>query len=361
MKRVPQQFFFAIGVRSIACGVVALLLLRTGAFTRPADGLGLFLLGYSVVYTVCWAWLLRRWWTRMRDGSLLLLYDLVLSVLPVWASGGWNSAFLPVALGALVVPALGVRWRTGLVAAAIFTVLDQTILWTATRTPWQIAEQGQAPLLLGRTLLPYGVVLAITGAARVWQRTQRRTARRRAAPRALGSSVPLRPNMSSYGERSAGYERGGGNPQPTQTINAVAAHPPATIRRTSTSIQGTLRQLRSELDAAGVSLTTRLQGDDQCMPPQINMLVLRTLEVAVDNVLAHAHAKAVTIALQINPADAVLDVIDDGIGLWDGTAEPPGFHQIKRLRYRAEELGGALSVTERVEGGVALQLRVPFK
>jgi signal transduction histidine kinase len=121
-----------------------------------------------------------------------------------------------------------------------------------------------------------------------------------------------------------------------------------------------LRQLRGELDAAGVAVTLHVDGNDEQLPPQIKALVLRTLEVAVDNVVAHAHAKTVAVVVKIRSTAAHVEVLDDGVGLWDGTAEPPGYHQIKRLRYRVEEVGGALQVEEQPDGGVAVHMQVPL-
>ena len=65
------------------------------------------------------------------------------------------------------------------------------------------------------------------------------------------------------------------------------------------------------------------------------------------------------------PRDATIDervllaIRDHGEGLLDGTAEPPGFHQLRRLRYRVEEVEGSLLVHEEVGGGVSVTLRVP--
>ncbi len=361
MKRVPPLFYVAVSARWAACGVAVLLLWRAGAWALPLNGQSLFLLCASVAYTVCWTWLLRRWHARVRDGSLLFFYDLLLSALPVWLNGGWNSAFLPVALGALVVPALNMRWRNGLLAAASFTVLDQAILWSTPTTPWELTQSGQTGPLVVRTLLPYGVVLLLTAAVRMGVRAGRRSTRgKQPSARPSRPLPPLRQNIPPVGMRASSYGRSAASSATTQTLSAVQAQRPATVRRTAPNVQAMLRQLRGELDAAGVTVTLRLDGDDTSMPPQIKSLVLRTLEVAVDNVLAHAHAKTVSVVVEIRCTDTQVEVLDDGVGLWDGTAEPPGYHQIKRLRYRVEEVGGALRVEERPDGGVAVCMQVPL-
>lgn len=361
MKRVPQQYLFVVGIRWAVCSITALLLLRAGSLTPPVDGVSIFLLSYSAIYTACWTWLLQRWWSRVHYGGAPLVYDLVLSALPMWADGGWSSPFFSVALGALIVPALSLRWRNGLVAATLFTVIDQLILWSTVPTPWEITQRGQTLLLLGRVLVPYAIVLLITGAMRGLYRRQRHPPRQRTPLRSPRRSVPQRQNLSVAAGETASYERDSMASQSNRTLSTVAAHPPATARRTATSVQALLRQLRSELDAAGVSLVVQIEGDDQYVPSQIKTLLLRALEVAIDNVLTHAHASSVVISLRINASDALLEIVDDGVGLWDGTAEPPGFHQIKRLRYCVEELDGAFWVIDRPEGGVMLKLRIPLE
>jgi signal transduction histidine kinase len=52
-------------------------------------------------------------------------------------------------------------------------------------------------------------------------------------------------------------------------------------------------------------------------------------------------------------------VRDHGNGLLDGTADLPGFHQIKRLRYRLAEVEGTLDVREDDGGGVLFIVRIP--
>ena len=357
MKRSRLQYLFAVGARWVACGIAALLVWRAGAFAAPFDGVSLFLLAYCVIYTACWSRLAQRWWTRFRDGSLVLLYDLTLSSLPVWGDGGWQSPFLPVALGVLVVPALSLRWRTGLIAAALFTLLDQSILWATSPTPWQITQQGQTLLLLGRTLLPYGIVLVITGSMRVLQYMHQRPPRPRSTLQRPQSSSPPPRHVASFTRRSAAYDADSTATQTTQTIRAVKTPPPATVRQTSTNIQSLVRQLRRELDAAGVSVVVQIDGDDQQLPDQIKLLLDRTLEVAVDNVVAHANATSVGITLRIKPATALLEIIDDGVGIPVGRGAGVG---LSSMRERASELGGSCVVEPARKGGTQVLVRLPL-
>ncbi|MDQ5852232.1 MAG: ATP-binding protein, partial [Chloroflexota bacterium] len=83
------------------------------------------------------------------------------------------------------------------------------------------------------------------------------------------------------------------------------------------------------------------------------------VEVGLDNVRCHAHTREAEVTVATDETNVLLIVRDHGTGLLDGTAEPPGFHQIKRLRYRIEEVEGTLNVREHEAGGVVVTARVP--
>lgn len=297
----------------------------------------------------------------MRDGSLPLLYDLALSLLPLWLYSRSDLVFLPVALGALVVPALSQRWRNGLVIAACFTLVDQVVLWSLSPTPWQMVQQGQALTLLTRTLAPYALVLVLISAVRIGSRLRYSPLRRRRAARRPSTLLPpVRPSASMRGGTGSGGGRTTTTLEETSPVGLVAVQPPPTVRRSAPTLQAMLQQVQRELDTAGVTLAVRTDGDVDTLPSDIKALMLRTLDVAVDNVISHAHASAMTISIKIDHRLARLEIRDNGVGLWDGTAEPPGFHQLKRLRYRAEELAGAFTVTEQPTGGVVVSIQLPL-
>lgn len=379
MKRFPRNFVVAACTRWGAWLLVLLLLANTGAFSLPSSAehaLPLLMFSYITVYALIWTRQLPHVITRTADGSVIILYDLVLSMLPIWPTGGWASPFFPFALSVLVVPTLGRGWRAGTLVAAIMLAFDQIILWTTPLNPWEVAFTDQ-PLtlmghtlmvngslaLLGRTLLPFGVVAATVGL--VAARTRLRKRRAASVERALPAVRPEQPRVRSIlddpGEELARYTRDADAAPPIGRAwpKERTSHP-AVERRAPTTIQAALRQARPELVAAGVALALETEGDEQQVPARAQSLVIKALEIALDNVIGHSHATSVTVALQLRPELVVLRVVDNGIGLFDGTAEPPGFHQLKRLRFRAQEIGGELTVDEPAEGGVRLALCIPL-
>ncbi len=379
MKRFLKNYMVAVVARWSAWLIVLLLLWNNGTFNTPSEprhALSLMLLSYTTIYALLWTRQLPRFATRTNDGSVIILYDLVLSALPMWPTGGWSSPFLPFALSVLVVPTVSRGWRGGSLVAAILLALDQIMLWTLRPNPWEIATSehnlrvfGRTFLvegsiaLLGWTLVPFGLVAVIASLRALWQRYARRVAERaqRPALRVQWDHVTVRSVLGDADEAGTSYaDTTSGESELSRPWSKERSNQPTLERRSSTSINGALRHLRPELQAAGVALAVQLEGDEARVPQQVQALLTKALEIALDNVISHAHARSVVVALQFGQDAAQVVVCDDGVGFYDGTAEPPGFHQLKRLRFRAAELGGELRVEEQAEGGVKFALRVPF-
>jgi anti-sigma regulatory factor (Ser/Thr protein kinase) len=365
MKRLPPSYFVATGARWGACAIIFFTLWRTGALALSrSDGRMLLLCGYIVLYALIWTLVAPRFWVAARDGSIVVLYDLLLSALPVWLGGGWESPFLPFALTALIVPALGRGWLLGAMSAAAFLTLDQLILWTTSPNPQNLAESGQGLALIIRTLLPFVVVgIVFSGAAlERWYR-RRRYARAQHPHQEGGWSYDKTASNAAITGRpsSSAFEQPELSGQQQGLALKTRIHQRTLEQQAPASVELVIRQIKPALQAAGVALQVDLDGDERRVPQQIRSLLSKVIQVAVDNIITHAHAHNATITLFISPHSVWLQISDDGIGLLDGTAEPPGFHQIKRLRYRVEELDGHLRVEERSEGGVILQMRVPIE
>lgn len=379
MQRFPKNSMAAAIARWGSWLIVCMLLWRGGAFVSlAADEAAklLMLLSYITIYAILWTYNLPQIVTRTNDGSVVIVYDLVLSALPMWFSGGWHSPFLPFALSVLVVPALSRGWRGGSLVAAIFLAVDQVMLWTTRDNPLDIAFSDQQFSLFGfgividgsfvllcRTFLPFAVVAVVVGASSMRRNyiERRRQQAKRAAPQLHWERATVRSMLDAEDETATTYNPASGEAsEPTRLWGKERAGQSTLERKSSATIQVALQQLRAELKAAGVVLSAQIQGDETVVPQQVHALLTKAIEIALDNVISHARAKAVELELVIGGDDAVLTVCDDGIGLYDGTAEPPGFHQLKRLRFRAQELGGTLLVEERPESGVRFELRVPF-
>ena len=105
-------------------------------------------------------------------------------------------------------------------------------------------------------------------------------------------------------------------------------------------------------------------------PPLDQITVLEQMDVrvrrnlflifkeALHNIVRHARAKTVRIALRCHSERIELTVSDDGIGLDPGEDESSG-QGLKNMHHRTEEMGAELELTCRPEGGTTLRLTVP--
>ena len=125
-------------------------------------------------------------------------------------------------------------------------------------------------------------------------------------------------------------------------------------------LHAALRQTIADAEEQGLVVQLVLNGPDPMLPPGHVQLMVKTVEVALHNIRCHAQTRDAEVTVTHEEENMLLIIRDRGTGLLDGTAEPPGFHQLKRLRYRAEEVEGSLDVREDVGGGVFVTLRVPI-
>jgi PAS domain S-box-containing protein len=103
--------------------------------------------------------------------------------------------------------------------------------------------------------------------------------------------------------------------------------------------------------------------DCECPVPIHNDAVANNLyriaQEAVNNATKYASARAIHIRLSIAPDVAVtLVVSDDGVGLPPDAERGSGMG-LRIMRYRAEIIGGALSVSRRPEGGTLVRCVIP--
>jgi len=83
------------------------------------------------------------------------------------------------------------------------------------------------------------------------------------------------------------------------------------------------------------------------------------LQEALTNVLKHAQARTVTVALQLADGALTLEVSDDGPGPAADKPASPGGRGRSNMAVRAKRLGGTLDIAFGPEGG-RVSLRVPL-
>jgi len=128
------------------------------------------------------------------------------------------------------------------------------------------------------------------------------------------------------------------------------------------------RSLRDEVHAlateAGPSLgfapSVRIEGlIEHHVDDAVSVQLLAVLREALSNVVRHAGATQVAVAVEVTEHDLIALVIDDGVGA--GTGDRPGGKGLASLHHRAQALGGTLDLEAGADGeGTTLRWRVPL-
>jgi two-component system, NarL family, sensor histidine kinase UhpB len=92
------------------------------------------------------------------------------------------------------------------------------------------------------------------------------------------------------------------------------------------------------------------------LAPEVELAVYRIAQESLTNIVRHAEASRVTIALDSSHDSVVLRVVDDGRGFGGDPVEHGG---LRSMRERALLVGGALAIKDAPHGGVEIRLEVP--
>ncbi|NWD68813.1 sensor histidine kinase [Pseudomonas gingeri] len=99
------------------------------------------------------------------------------------------------------------------------------------------------------------------------------------------------------------------------------------------------------------------------LPSSVEIALLRIAQEGINNILKHAHASQVELALALHDGQASLQVDDNGRGFAMEQALDTGGSRhlgLAAMQERASLLGGQLTCISRVHGGTRLSVSVPF-
>ena len=119
------------------------------------------------------------------------------------------------------------------------------------------------------------------------------------------------------------------------------------LRRHTAAVQGRI--------GLPVVLEAELDGR---LPADVEDALYRIAQEALHNVVKHAGAKTVRLAVARVDDSVRLAVIDDGAG-FDARSIPPGHLGLAGMRARAEKIGGHLSVDSQPGRGTTIEAIVP--
>jgi signal transduction histidine kinase len=138
----------------------------------------------------------------------------------------------------------------------------------------------------------------------------------------------------------------------------------AELRPTVLDDHGLLAAIRGQVGdfekRTGLRCTLALPAREICWGEERCTAAFRVLQEALTNVMRHARAEKIAVALwQEEQGDAVLEVRDDGCGISAEQALGTGSLGLLGMRERALLHGGTLAIDGVPGGGTTLTLRMP--
>jgi signal transduction histidine kinase len=138
------------------------------------------------------------------------------------------------------------------------------------------------------------------------------------------------------------------------------AHGLAPVSLGRGGLEGALRILAEQASASySVSVNLEIGGEAALNLGEVaGNHVYRIVQEALSNAVRHGRARHITIQLAPTRLNFVLDVTDNGCGIEEWAIQSGGFG-LRSMKYRAQALGGTLSVGKAPGGGTLVRLTCP--
>jgi signal transduction histidine kinase len=116
-------------------------------------------------------------------------------------------------------------------------------------------------------------------------------------------------------------------------------------------------ELTERAQAAGLTVRLDLAAGDRALAPAVELTAYRVVQEAITNVIRHAQAHSVDVAIRRGADSLEIAVVDDGRG---PQADNPGGFGIRGMRERVEALGGTLVAGGGADRGYELRALLPI-
>ena len=127
-------------------------------------------------------------------------------------------------------------------------------------------------------------------------------------------------------------------------------------------LAGALRELVAQLPAeAGLTAGLHLDGTVPPLPAHVVHHLRMIAQEAVTNVLKHARARQLSLALRVGEGALHLVVEDDGRGLGAASTEgQPGHFGCMGIRERCQRIGARVAWSAPAAGGTRVEIQLPL-
>lgn len=119
-------------------------------------------------------------------------------------------------------------------------------------------------------------------------------------------------------------------------------------------------QVGESCERAGLKHVEQYPEEELPLTPQASIAVFRIVQEALANVLKHARATAVEVAVEVAEPWLLVRVGDDGVGVPAERLLALRAHGLAAMRQRARALGGHWHVERPATGGTLIEVRLPL-
>jgi signal transduction histidine kinase len=130
------------------------------------------------------------------------------------------------------------------------------------------------------------------------------------------------------------------------------------VPRSPTSGLAGLDDLVAQTQAAGLEVTTRVEGNHRPLPSEVDLAAFRIVQEALTNVRRHAGDARATITIRYGDRALTVQVDDDGRSA--STDARPGGKGLSGMRERAAALDGELEAGPLPDRGFRIRARLPL-
>jgi len=130
------------------------------------------------------------------------------------------------------------------------------------------------------------------------------------------------------------------------------------VSRNEEPFTARVKRLLRPFENTGYKTEVNIIGEEKLLPPEVEVLLFRSLQEGLSNIGKHSNAKRINVSLTYHSeGDISLELFDDGVG----EKKMDGGYGIQGIRERVEFLNGRMEINADKYNGFTLKVTVPSK
>lgn len=110
-----------------------------------------------------------------------------------------------------------------------------------------------------------------------------------------------------------------------------------------------------------LTATLEIYGENRHLPDHSNLMIFRTIQEVINNIINHAKAKEVLLQLTYSESWLNLTIEDDGIGFEPNKIVPGSGMGLESIAFRIGHIGGEYEIDSRLMMGTLVSINVPLE